>query len=211
MADRRPQAIACKWRRRQRHTIAAGKNHERNPMPHPARRTALLAICVSLSSLAWGQSPPLAPPGKNAALRAPTQPVLLTVSGQITRHNLGDDAAFDAAMIDSLPAHEFRTWSPWFKEPMTFRGPRLKTVLEAVGATGQTLHMVALNDYAVDVPFSDAERYEPILARRIDGKVLGVRDKGPLFLIYPFDQKPETRMDQFYGRSIWQVTRVTVR
>jgi hypothetical protein len=180
-------------------------------MPRPARRTALLAIGVFLSASAVAQSPRSAQPAKNAALRAPTQPVLLTITGQITRRNLGESAAFDAAMIDSLPAHEFRTWSPWFKEPMTFRGPRLKTVLEAVGAKGQTLHMVALNDYAVDVPISDAAQYEPILARRINGKVLGVRDKGPLFLIYPFDQKPETRIDQFYGRSIWQVTRVTVQ
>jgi hypothetical protein len=180
-------------------------------MPRPARRTALLAIGVLLSEVALAQAPRSAPPGKSVALRAPTQAVLLTFTGQISRRNLGEVAAFDAAMIDSLPTHEFRTWSPWFKEPMTFRGPRLKTVLDAVGAKGQTLHMVALNDYAVDIPVSDAEQYDPILARRINGKVLGVRDKGPLFLIYPFDQKPETRMDQFYGRSIWQVTRVTVQ
>jgi hypothetical protein len=180
-------------------------------MPRSARRTALLAICVLLSGAAVAQPPRSAQPGKAAALRAPTQPVLLTFTGQISRRNLGNDAAFDAAMIDSLPTHEFRTWSPWFKEPMTFRGPRLKAVLEAVGASGQTLHMVALNDYAVDVPISDAEQHDPILARRINGKVLGVRDKGPLFLIYPFDQKPETRTDQFYGRSIWQVTRITVQ
>lgn len=180
-------------------------------MPRLARRTALYAILASLSAVALAQSPRSTQPGKSAALRAPTQPVLLTVSGLISRRNLGDDAAFDAAMIDSLPAHEFRTWSPWFKQPMTFRGPRLKTVLEAVGARGQTLHMVALNDYAVDVPVSDAEQHDPILARRINGKVLGVRDKGPLFLIYPFDQRPETRSDQFYGRSIWQITRVTVQ
>lgn len=180
-------------------------------MPRPARRTALLAIGILLSGVALAQSPRSEQAVKIAALRAPTQAVLVTFSGQISRRNLGDDAVFDAAMIDSLPAHEFRTWSPWFKEPMTFRGPRLKTVLEAVGAKGQTLHMVALNDYAVDVPFSDAEQYDPILARRINGKVLGVRDKGPLFLIYPFDLKPETRIDQFYGRSIWQVTRITVQ
>ena len=50
-----------------------------------------------------------------------------------------------------------------------------------------------------------------VMAVDPQGKVLGVRDKGPLFLIYPFDQRPETRSDQFYGRSIWQITRVTVQ
>ena len=86
-----------------------------------------------------------------------------------------------------------------------------RALLDAVGAQGQTLQMVALNDYAVNVPVSDAREFGPLLATHIDGKVLGVRDKGPLFLIYPFDAKPETRADQYYGRSIWQITRITVQ
>ena len=133
------------------------------------------------------------------------------VSGKIAKRNRGEDAIFDAAMLEKLPAQEFRTWTPWFKEPVTFRGPTLQSLLDAVGAQGQTLHMVALNDYAVHVPVSDARLFGPLLATHIDGKVLGVRDKGPLFLIYPFDEKPETRADQYYGRSIWQITRITVQ
>ncbi|MEP6970713.1 MAG: hypothetical protein ABJA49_09735 [Betaproteobacteria bacterium] len=176
-----------------------------------ARHAAAWLVCVSLAAAALAQSPRANQSVPTSALPAPTHPVILTITGAITRRNTGDAASFDAAMIDDLPAHEFRTWTPWFKEPVTFRGPRLQSVLQAVGAKGQTLHIIALNDYAVDVPVSDASQFDPILARRIDGKVLGVRDKGPLFLIYPFDSKPETRTDLFYGRSIWQVTRITVQ
>ena len=180
-------------------------------MQHFARRVAMWVFCMSLAGVTFAQMPRATLPGKPPMLSDPTQPVILTVTGKITHRNRGEAAVFDAAMIDKLPTHEFRTWSPWFREPVTFRGPLLQTVLDAVGSQGEMLHLVALNDYAVNVPVSDARKFGPLLATHIDGKVLGVRDKGPLFLIYPFDAKPETRADQYYGRSIWQITRFTVQ
>lgn len=180
-------------------------------MHHFARRATVWVFCVLLAGVVSAQTPRPEQPAKPSMLPAPTQPVILTVTGKITKRNQGESAVFDAAMINELPTHEFRTWTPWLKGPVTFRGPLLKTLLDAVGAQGQTLHLVALNDYAVNVPVSDAHNFGPLLATHIDGKLLGVRDKGPLFLIYPFDGKPETRADQYYGRSIWQITRVTVQ
>ena len=32
-----------------------------------------------------------------------------------------------------------------------------------------------------------------------------VRTKGPLFIVYPFDTKPELQSAKFYGRSAWQL------
>lgn len=149
--------------------------------------------------------------GGQAHAQSAQQPVILTIDGAIATRNGATDVRFDATMLDALPAYSIRTWTPWFKEAVTFSGPRLQDVLEAVAAKGKTLHMVALNDYAVDVPFDDAAGFGPLLARRIDGKVIGVREKGPLFLVYPFDDRPETRNEVFYARSIWQLTRITVR
>ncbi len=175
-----------------------------------ARRAALWVACLSLAGVSLAETSQLAQAINPSILPAPTQAAILTVTGKIAHRNKGNAAVFDAAMIDKLPTHEFKTWTPWFKDPVTFRGPLLQTVLDAVGAQGQTLQMVALNDYAVNVPESDARKFGPLLATHINGKVLGVRDKGPLFLIYPFDAKPETRADLYYGRSIWQLTRMSV-
>ncbi|WP_421167120.1 hypothetical protein [Aeromonas dhakensis] len=72
------------------------------------------------------------------------------------------------------------------------------------------LTITALNDYSIQVPTSDAAQYQVILARSIDGKPLSVRDKEPLFLIYPFDQYPELRNKLYYGRAIWQINKIKV-
>lgn len=180
-------------------------------MPRPAHLASTLALGLVLVSNLPAQTSAASPAHAATALPPHTQPVILTVSGNISRRNQGEVALFDARMLDQLEAHTIRTSSPWFREPVTFSGPRLQAVLEAVGAKGTMLHIVALNDYSVDIPISDAERFEPLLARRINGKELSVREKGPLFLIYPFDARPEIRNGQYYGRSIWQITQISVR
>ena len=39
----------------------------------------------------------------------------------------------------------------------------------------------------------------------IDGKPIGVREKGPLFVMYPFDERPELRTSVHFSRCIWQL------
>jgi hypothetical protein len=50
-----------------------------------------------------------------------------------------------------------------------------------------------------------------ILALKRNGEYMPVRDKGPLFVIYPFDSKPELKTQTYYGRSVWQVAKIVVK
>lgn len=144
-------------------------------------------------------------------LPAPKGKVILTVTGALAKGDTPQGIGFDAAMIDALPVHSIKTNSPWYKEAVTFSGPLLADVLKAVGAKGDSLAIKALNDYTVQVPASDAQQFKPILARKIDDKALSVREKGPLFLIYPFDAMPELKNDVYYSRSIWQISTIHVK
>ncbi len=143
-------------------------------------------------------------------LSKPVGPVVLQVSGKIAQTNAAGLAQFDAAMLDALPVEKIVTATPWQKGVVTFTGPSLKALLDAVGAQGQTLRMVALDDYSVRVPVSDAAQFNPVLSRRMNGVALKVRDRGPLFLIYPFDDRPALRDELYYNRSIWHLARIVV-
>jgi len=103
------------------------------------------------------------------------------------------------------------THTPWHDGAVTFGGPRLWDLLEPLKPAGATLHVTALNDYSVDIPLSDLKRYQPVLAWQLNGKPIGVRNKGPLLLIYPFDAYPELQNQLYYGRSIWQIKTITVK
>ena len=164
-----------------------------------ARRSLLLAAMASVCTVARGQ-----------ALAAPTGSPVLTLRGKLKRINRGDSAVFDMAMLEGVAQHSFSTKTPWFKEPRKFTGPLLRDLLSLVGASGATLRVSALNDYRIDIPVDDARRFDVTLARLIDDRPIAVRDKGPLFMIYPFDSDPTLRNALYYSRSVWQLKTIDV-
>lgn len=131
--------------------------------------------------------------------------IVLTVQAQG-----GKPVDFDMAAVEALPQHSFRTSTPWYPQPVSFTGPLLRDVLAAAGARGQTLRAVALNDYKVELPASDAARFEVIVARLLDGRPMPVRERGPLFIVYPFDTSAELKSERYYSRSAWQLRRIEV-
>ena len=112
----------------------------------------------------------------------------------------------DMAALQRLPQSSFKTNSPWTREPHTYTGPLLRDVLALAGAQGgTTIKAIALNDYQISIPAEDAAKLGVIVAHQIDGKAIPVRERGPLFVIYPFDSAPELRSTRYYERSIWQL------
>lgn len=164
------------------------------------RRTLLRAAAVALAGL-----------GPEArALDKPNGPVVLTVSGKVRSPNDGSAAQFDMPMLEHLPQTRFTTRTPWYARARNFSGPLLRDVLAAAGAQGTRIQAIALNDYRVDIPWDDAQRHDVIIALRIDDAPMAVRDKGPLFVIFPFDADPELRTQVYYNRSIWQLRKIEV-
>lgn len=145
------------------------------------------------------------------AFDKPSGPVVLTVSGTVTQTNNGQLAQFDMKMLEKLPQHSFTTLTPWYPHAVSFTGPLLRDVLAAVGAKGSRITAVALNDYKTEIPFDDAQRHDVIVARLMNNRPMPVREKGPLFIVYPFDAKQELRSELYYNRSAWQLNALQIR
>jgi hypothetical protein len=145
------------------------------------------------------------------ALDKPAGKVVLTISGAVGLANSGTNAVFDMAMLEKLPQKSFTTQTPWYPKPVTFTGPLLRDVLAAAGAKGGKIVAVALNDYKTDIPFDDATKFDPIVARLLDNKPMSIREKGPLFIVYPFDTAAELRTEMYYNRSAWQLSSLRVQ
>lgn len=113
-------------------------------------------------------------------------------------------------MINALPETSITTSTAW--TPKTkFTGTSFKDILSEVDMKGKMVRVHALNDYWVDIPMSDIEKYNIILANKRNGIPLKVRDFGPYFIIYPLDEHyEELNKPIFYSRFVWQVDRLTV-
>jgi hypothetical protein len=144
-------------------------------------------------------------------LRSPTGKPILTISGKISNTNKGATAQFDRPMLEAVGMTTIETTGPWYEGTAKFEGVNLNKLMELVGASGDRVDVVALNDYSSEIPMKDFASYNVILAIKRNGEYMPVRDKGPLFVIYPFDSNPELKNQTFYGRAVWQVSRIIVK
>jgi len=114
-------------------------------------------------------------------------------------------------MLETMSEAKIRTKTPWYTDEVEFEGVSFLTLLSEVGATGEKLLITALDDYSVEVDIDDLVKNKAILALKRDGNNLSISDKGPLFVVYPYDSKPELKNEKYYSRSVWQVRLIEVR
>ena len=157
-----------------------------------------IAIVLASAGSAWAER-----------LAAPTGQVLLTVSGNIENTNGDSGAAFDRTMLEDLDWQQIETFTSFTDGPQQFAGPTLASLLSETGAEGTQLRATAINDYSVQIPMDHVEAHNVILAVDHNGKQMRVRNKGPIWVVYPMSEA-EAAKKPFDGEMIWQLNRISV-
>jgi hypothetical protein len=141
-------------------------------------------------------------------IAAPNGTVILTITGALDQTNIQNGAELDLDMLRKMGSVTISTSTPWTEGVQDFEGVPLNTLLAHIAASPSSLTVTAINEYQVVIPASDAVEGGPILAWAQNGKQLSIREKGPLWLIYPFDAKPEYQKDEIHARAVWQVVQI---
>jgi hypothetical protein len=157
-----------------------------------------LFLFPSLTPLVASESP----------LPPPSGEVLLTISGDIRHPNAGDEARFDREMLMAIAPTVIETRTPWRPDRGRYEGPLLRELLAAAGVGGDRVLVRALNDYEAEIPVAELQAYDVILAVTRNGAPMPIRDFGPLFVLYPFDDHPELLTEAVRFRSVWQVVHI---
>ncbi|MEE9455262.1 MAG: hypothetical protein V3V13_12910 [Paracoccaceae bacterium] len=150
--------------------------------------------------------------------------VVLTVANLITNetYELTDDD------LSSLEQVTVNTKNEFVDDVATFMGPLARDVLvllltnedtgsddTAITLLGnsdfETVTLLAANDYAIDVPLDDFLNFNVIFATSQDGIKFSLRDKGPIWVIYPMTDNPELQDRVYNDRLIWQLVKVSVK
>lgn len=118
-------------------------------------------------------------------------------------------AQLSLADLDALDQHRFETTTIWTEGSAVYTGPLLRDVIDSVGGDGTgAFRAIAANGYFVEFPAGAAGADAPIIATRIDGATYGVREKGPLWVIYPYASDRRYATETIHARSIWQLTEI---
>ena len=153
-----------------------------------SRITTVAALTVSLAS----------------AVVAQDEEVVLQVTLAEETHS------FTLSDLKSMPVSRFETTTIWTDGAQEFEGVSLEQLFETLSINEGTITATAINDYAVEIPMSDAVEDGPIIAYHTNGEEMSRRDKGPLWVVYPYDSDIAYQTELVYSRSIWQLDRISV-
>ena len=161
-------------------------------------------------------------------------PVLLTVTGAVSRANRGvfdpaldqmmakqkvtfDKAhTFDFAALTALPVVTIKPTLEYDSKPHTLSGPRLLDVVKAAGgptADATQLVLRAVDGYTVGISIADARKYAFIVATRLDGKPIPLGGLGPLWAVYDADRYPDMAakpVNQRFALCPWALYHIAV-
>lgn len=146
------------------------------------------------------------------AVPVPSSDVVLTISGAINNTNVDDSLQFDIETLEQLSVVEYSVDDQQAEgEVVTFQGVLLSDILALAGISDNTtnLNTIALNDYAIDIPLSDALDYPVLVATSVNGERMSIERYGPTRIIYPyesFDLDPVI----YDPRWIWQLNEIVV-
>lgn len=148
----------------------------------------------------------------------PEGEVLLTITGNIEKTNAEfvldgktvPAATFDMAMLEALPTEVIKTTNPWTEGKTEFKGVRFSDLLDSIGADSSHVLLHALDDYTVEVKNGMFSDYPIVIAYEQDGHYMSVRNLGPLWLMYPFDDYPELDTSQNRGHCVWQLIHIEI-
>lgn len=107
----------------------------------------------------------------------------------------------------ALPQTEYTTINDYVSAPTLFSGVLLRDLVALVGTPqpGDLYRGIALNDYAADLPIDDALAFDVLVARSRDGVPMSIRNKGPLWVVYPTEVLPQSTLFSVNNKLIWQL------
>lgn len=189
-----------------------------------ALRCSAVVVVLGLAGACAGSSTPTAAPvpaasaGKiisvanlrpGQSIPVPTQKPVLTMTGKISAVNRGGALVFDQRTIEQLGVVQVRLYEPWTKQNLEFRGVWLQDLLAVAGVKGDAtrLHIVALDDYAVDLTLADVRVGGIMLATRAgDGSSIPIDKGGPTRIVFMDGVKAGANPDQW----VWSVKTIDV-
>nr|WP_280637757.1 MULTISPECIES: molybdopterin-dependent oxidoreductase [unclassified Shimia] len=86
----------------------------------------------------------------------------------------------------------------------TFTGTPMSALLRYLDIETGTFVAFALNDYSIEIPLSDARKYQVLLALEHNGQAMRIRDRGPIWIIYPTTKSDSLDVNA-ERRMVWQL------
>ena len=80
-----------------------------------------------------------------------------------------------------------------------------------ISDSATTVHMVALDDYAIDLSIEDINRWPILVATQKNGNYMSIENSGPSQIVFPYHAFPEIDEATYKVLTIWNLRDMEVR
>jgi hypothetical protein len=180
--------------------LIAACSSDKNDEPEPEASNEPVYTVITEGTLNPGDEIPV-----------PDGDPVLTVTGLVENTNQDDAILMDLAAIESVGEVEYTVMDPFEDISVTYQGVLLNDLLALWGAdeNAETLSVLALNDYQVDIPLAELRQYPIIFALKRNGEYMPVSTRGPAMLVFPYDDF-EFEQTVFNDYWVWQIKSIEV-
>jgi len=108
--------------------------------------------------------------------------------------------------LEKLPLTEYNAFDPFKKQRINFTGVLLRDIVREYGAAGvDRVQVKAIDQYIADFIRDEWARIDILLATRMDGKPITIKQNGPVRIVLPDDTARDMGHDVFIAKWIWFV------
>ncbi len=122
---------------------------------------------------------------------------------------MGNDGTYvetyNRVTLEALGMHSIKTKTPWTNGVTHFEGVKVKDVLEKAGISTKPVTAMSFDDYAISIPAKFIEEHDPIIASRMNGQVMTMKDKGPYWIMFDLDNVSEEKAIELRAFSVWHL------
>jgi hypothetical protein len=139
------------------------------------------------------------------AVPAPTNEVVLTLSGNITASNSDGLLELDLPTLEKFGLVQYTVTDPWFQDDVTYTGILLADLIEVAAPPDPVtaVTVTALDGYSADIPLAEIQRWPVLLATRANDQHLTIANNGPTRIIFPYDAHQDVTAAR--NMSVWNI------
>ncbi|MGY6548675.1 MAG: molybdopterin-dependent oxidoreductase [Roseinatronobacter sp.] len=123
-------------------------------------------------------------------------------------------AEITIADLAALQQTEIVTSTVWTEAVDRYTGILLADLLRHHDLDAQALEghvdFTAIDGYTARIDFAMITDRAPVLAYLRNDEPMSLREQGPFWLIFPYDDEPDFRTESIYALSVWQVQGVDI-
>lgn len=111
--------------------------------------------------------------------------------------------------LEKMSITEYEVHDPYLGSPVVYQGVLLREFVKAYGQKDtELLKIRAIDDYKAEFGKDEWRQWDIMLATRMAGKQMGLREKGPVKIVMPYDTAKGMNQTLFNPKWIWQINRI---